>query len=154
VSVKCMQATVHVIATTFGGTRAALAAAVPLAKGSNARLVVIVPRIISYHAELDSQGDSSSFFAKRYQDLVEELGGAASIQVCVCRSLDGIVDLLRATPSTVVVGGPAGRGVTSPEGGFANRVTRLGRRGGFVGGGAEPTQDPGPAPAGRCARSR
>src|SRR5262249_45064062 len=140
VSVKCMQATVHVIATTFGGTRAALAAAVPLAKGSNARLVVIVPRIISYHAELDSQGDSSSFFVKRYQDLVEELGGAASIQVCVCRSLDGIVDLLRATPSTVVVGGPAGGGVGAPGGRVAHRLTRMGRRVVFVACGPNTTQ--------------
>ena len=40
------QQKIHVIATTVDGTRAALEAAVPLAKGAAAKLVVTVPRIV------------------------------------------------------------------------------------------------------------
>jgi hypothetical protein len=134
------QGTLHVIATTFEGTRAALAAAVPLGRGSGAKLVVIVPRIVPYPAELDASADSSAFFARRYRDTVEALGGDARIEVCVCRGIDEIVRKLVATDSLVVIGGPAGRWLTSPEERFANRLSREGRRVIFVACGPNTTQ--------------
>lgn len=133
------QSTIHVVATTFEGTGAALAAAVPLAKGSRARLVVLVPRVVPYAVDIDDAADASAFFAKRYKAVVEELGGEAQIQVCVCRSIDEVVALLQAMDSEIVIGGPAGRWLTSPEERFANRLSRLGRRVVFVASGPNTT---------------
>src|SRR5262245_15817949 len=103
-----MQPTVQVIATTFDGTRAALATAVPLAKGSGAKLVLLVPRLVSYAVDLDNHVEPAAFFVKRYRELIEDLGGEARIEVVVCRSLDGIVTRVHADGSTLVVGGPTG----------------------------------------------
>ena len=135
-----MQPTIYVIATTFEGTRAALATAVPLAKGSGSRLVVMVPRIVPYAVALDTQVESTAFFAKRYHDLVEELGGDARIEVCVCRSPEAVVARVDAVGSTIVLGGPAGRWLTSPEERFASRLSRLGRTVIFVASGPNPTR--------------
>jgi hypothetical protein len=135
-----MQPIVHVIATTFEGTRAAIAAAVPLAKGAGARLVVIVPRIVSYAVELDSGLEPTAFFAKRYRELVEERGGAADIDVCLCRSIEDVVTRVAKDKSRVVIGGPAGRWLTSPEERFANRLIHAGCPVVFVACGTNPTQ--------------
>src|SRR5262245_37989597 len=126
------QPTIHVIATTFEGTRAALRAAVPLAKGSRAKLVVIVPRIVPYPADLQSSADSTPFNARRYRDVIEELGGDARIEVCMCRSMQDIVARALPADTQVVVGGATGRWLTSPEERFTDRLTRAGRRVIFV----------------------
>jgi len=134
------QETIHAIATTFDGTRAALATAVPLARGLGAKLVLIVPRIVPYPADLEVPADSAEFFAKRYRTVVEELEGDARIEVCVCRTVDDIVAKLMRVDSQIVIGGPAGRWLTSPEERFANRLSRLGRRVVFVACGPNTTQ--------------
>src|SRR5258707_571158 len=54
------QPTIQVIATTSEGTRAALATAVPLARGLAAKLVLIVPRIVPYAVELDASCESTA----------------------------------------------------------------------------------------------
>jgi hypothetical protein len=134
------QATIHVVATTFDGTRAALAAAVPLAKGSDARLVVLVPHIVPYAMDVHDAPDAGAFFARRYKTMVEALGGSAHIEVCVCRSIEDIVWLLTAADSQIVIGGPAGRWLTSPEERFANRLSTLGCRVIFVASGPDTTR--------------
>src|SRR5712664_4089272 len=78
------QPTIHVIATTFEGTRAALTAAVPLAKGSASKLVLIVPHIVPYAVELDAPCEPATFFVKHYTDVIERLGGNASVEICLC----------------------------------------------------------------------
>jgi hypothetical protein len=135
-----MQSTVDVVATTAEGTRAALATAVPLSKGSGARLTVIVPHIVSCPVEVGELADSTEFFVRHYRDLVTELGGEARIEVCLCRRLDELVARLAAAGSIIVVGGPTGRWITSPEERFANRLSRLGARVIFVASGANTTQ--------------
>jgi len=134
------QKTIHVVATTFDETRAALAAAVPLSRGSGAKLVVLVPRIVPYPADLDASADASAFFARRYRRAVDELGGEARIQVCVCRGIDDIVSTLVAVDSPIVIGGLAGHWFTSPEERFANRLSRAGRSVIFVACGPNTTQ--------------
>jgi hypothetical protein len=126
------QPTIHVIATTPGGTCAALAAAVPLAKGSGARLIVTIPRVVSYAVELDGSIIASEFIVRRYRDLVADLGGQAQIDVCLCRSIQAVVAKLVAGNSTIVVGGSAGRWLPSAEERFANRLSRHGHRVIFV----------------------
>jgi hypothetical protein len=135
-----MEPIVQVIATTFEGTRAALATAVPLAKGAGAKLVLIVPRIISYATELDPHVEPAAFFIKRYRDLIANLGGEARIEIAVCRSLDSIVTRVHLDGSTLVVGGPTGRWLTSPEERFAGRLHRLGCHVIFVASGVNTTQ--------------
>jgi hypothetical protein len=120
------QPTIRVFATTVEGTRAALATAVPLSKGSAAKLVLIVPRIVPYPLELDAPCESTTFLVKQYTAAIERLGGRATIDVCMCRRLDDVVSRIVAAQSTVVVGGRVGRWLTSPEERFANRLSQHG----------------------------
>jgi hypothetical protein len=133
-------ATVHVIATTFEGTREALRAAIPLASGSGAALTLVVPQIVPYSTDIDAPLPSTAFLVKRYQQIIESLHGVATIDVCHCRSLDQIFAKLATADATIVVGGPAGRWITSPEERFAGRLAGLGYRVMFVAAGANPTQ--------------
>ena len=55
------QSTVYVISTTVDGTRAALAAAIPLSFGSSARRVLLVPQIVPYPLAVDGPVDSTTF---------------------------------------------------------------------------------------------
>jgi len=134
------QPTIHVIATTFEGTRAALAAAVPLAKGSASKLVLIVPCIVPYAVELDAPCEPATFLVKHYTTMIERLGGNATVEICLCRRLRDVVMKVAATRSTVVVGGPVGRWLTSPEERFANRLTHSGLSVVFAASGCNTTQ--------------
>src|SRR5262245_48787210 len=110
-----MAARVHVIATTLEGTRAALGEAVPLAKGAGARLVVLVPQIASPENGSERDEESVAPFVKRYRAIVRRLNADADVLMCPCRSLDDLVAKICAEDSHVVVGGPVGRWLTSPE---------------------------------------
>jgi Putative beta-barrel porin-2, OmpL-like. bbp2 len=134
------QQTIHVIATTVDGTRAALEAAVPLAKGAAAKLMVTVPRIVPYPVDLDAPCEPTTFFVRRYKDLIEHLGGSATINVCLCRRVDDIAMAVGSDGSIVVVGGPVGRWLTSPEERFANRLSQQGARVIFAASGCNTTQ--------------
>jgi len=120
------QPTIHVVATTSDGTAAALRIAVPLAKGTGARLVVIVPRIVPYAEPLDTPREPAASLAKHYASLIDRLGGDATIDVCICRNIRQVVTKVAGVRSTVVVGGPVGRWLTSPEERFANRLSAEG----------------------------
>jgi hypothetical protein len=134
------QPTIHVIATTFEGTRAALATAVPLAKGSCAKLLVVVPCIVPYSVGLDDHCEDATFFVNGYKHLIEQLGGGATIDVCRCRRTEDVVTKVDVPRSIVVLGGPVGRWLTSPEERFANRLTRSVHTVIFVASGRNTTQ--------------
>src|SRR5262245_45176166 len=127
-SAGAVRPAVQVIATTIEGTSAALEMAVPLAAGSNARLVVIVPHLVSYPIEAATPIESTRLFAKRYEELAERLGAQARVEVVLCRRLEHLVDQLIDRDATIVIGGPVGRWITSPEERFANLVSSRGRR--------------------------
>jgi hypothetical protein len=135
-----MQPIVHVIATTFDGTRAALAAAVPLARGSNGCLVVVVPHVVSRADEMESPTESTALMAACYQDMVRDLGAQAEIEICAFIGLEDLVAKVHDARSLVVVGGPLGRWLTSPEERFANRLTQAGCQVIFAAAGANATQ--------------
>ena len=126
-----MQPVVFVVATTTDGTRAALAAAVPLARGSLARLVVLVPQIVPYPLAVDGPADVTAFNERRHRDLVREADADAEITVCLCRTPN---DVLHAIPpeSTVVVGGPSGAMLPSREERLSRQLTRLGHHSVFA----------------------
>lgn len=127
-----LQNTVQVIATTPERTRDALAAAIPLARGSAAELTVVVPRFVPFPNQLDNPAEPIDFFVGRYRAIVTALGAAARIQVCVCRRLQDLVPVLRAANGTVVIGGAAGRWLASPEERLAKRLSRYVTRVVFV----------------------
>src|SRR5207237_10313689 len=79
-------------------------------------------------------------FAKRYEAIVHELGGAADVQICLCRTVDDVIATVARARSRVVVGGPAGRWLTSPEERFASRLIRAGCSVVFAASGANATQ--------------
>jgi hypothetical protein len=135
-----MQPIVHVIATTFDGTRAALAAAVPLARGSNCCLVVLVPHVVSCADEMSSPPESTALMAARYRDVVRDLGAQAAMEICAFVGLDDLVAKVHDSGSIVVIGGPVGRWLTSPEERFANRLTLAGCQVIFAAAGANATQ--------------
>jgi hypothetical protein len=139
------QPTIQVIATTSEGTRAALATAVPLAKGLAAKLVLIVPCIVPYAVDLDVPCESTTFFVRQYTTVIERLGGSATINVCLCRRLHDVVLKVVAARSTAVVGGPVGRWFTSPEERFANRLSVYGVPVVFAASGGNTTQRRAPA---------
>ncbi len=135
-----MASTVYVIATTFEGTRAALRAAIPLATGSSAPLVVLVPQIVPYAVDIDAPIVSTTFLVKRYEQIIEAFGGSARIEACHCRTLNEVVAKVGLAETTLVIGGPVGRWITSPEERFADRLTRLGYRVIFAAAGRNTTQ--------------
>lgn len=135
-----MQRTVHVIATTFEGTCAALAAAVPLARGAACKLVVLVPQIASADDDAAQRDERSRPFMRHYADVARQLDAAADVQLCPCQTMDDLVARIVAEDSHVVVGGPVGRWLTSPEERFANRLARAGCHVVFAASGANTTQ--------------
>ena len=122
------QPTNYVIATQFKGTRAALEAAIPLARGSRARLMVLVPQIVPYALSLDDPGGPAPLAAERYRHLLHQLHGEAEVRLCRCRHVDHVIQQMLPSQAMVVVGGPAGTWRASGEEQLARRLTHLGYR--------------------------
>ena len=120
------QPTVYVMATTFKGTRAALDTAIPLARGSRARLMIVVPQIVPYPLPIDAPAEPTPFAAERYRSLLHQLHAEAEVRVCLCRHQDDVILQMLPSHATVVVGGPAGTWHASREERLARRLTHLG----------------------------
>ena len=131
---------VRVVATTFDGTRAALLTAIPLARGLETGVVVVVPQLVSGAAELDGRTPAAESMAKRYRDIAHTSGAEADVDVFTSNSLDGLLKRLCAEPGAIVVGGPVGRWLTSPEERVANRLALAGCQVLFVASGPNSTQ--------------
>jgi hypothetical protein len=131
---------VQVVATTFDGTRAALVAAIPLARGLNVGVTIVVPRIVTCAAELGEPATATDLIAKRYQDIAHFIGADADIDAFASVGIDELMAHVCAVGGPVVVGGPVGRWLTSPEERFANRLALAGCQVMFVASGANPTQ--------------
>src|SRR6185312_1734040 len=76
----------HVLATTPDGTRSALELAARLIDGTDAQLVVLVPRHLSSRRVASDESDVEACRA-----LAARLGLQATVIGCVCRGLDDIV---------------------------------------------------------------
>ncbi len=126
------QRATYVVATGAAGSRAALATAIPLARGLGTRLVVLIPHIVPYPLSVDGPVDSTAFVARRYREVVLELNGEADIRVCLCRRVDEVILQLLPPASTVVVGGRAGRWLPSREERLARALSRRGHHAVFA----------------------
>lgn len=123
---------IHVFATSDDGTRAALATAIPLARGSNARLIVDIPRVLPYALTTGDLAAPIAFVAKRYGRLLRELDGDAQIRICLCRTPGDVAGRLLAIDDAVVIGGPSGWWLPSREERLARRLRRRGHHVVFV----------------------
>jgi len=95
----------QVIATGEEGTRAALAEARHLSAHRNsARIVVVVPRMVSYRTPPGGAGEDA-LITEQYRDLVSESGVAATVRLCVCRELADVFRWMVSAKSVIVVGG-------------------------------------------------
>ncbi len=125
------QPVVYGLATTLDGTRTALVTAVPIAKGAQARLVVLVPHVVPDPSPADPLADPAVFTARRYEDLVRAANGAADVRVCPCRSPRDLVDTL-PDASTVIVGGRSGSVWRTSDERLSRHVARQGHQVVFV----------------------
>jgi hypothetical protein len=123
-----MQPTVYVLATDVKGTRAALETAVPLARGSRARLEVLVPQVVPYPLPIDEPAEPAPFAVERYRRLLDDLRAKATIRMCLCRHADDVIVHTLPRAATVVVGGAAGTWRASRDERLGHRLTRLGHR--------------------------
>ena len=149
---------IYVLATRFEGTRAALATAIPLARGLDARLIVLVPSVIRYvgrtfrqyvgrtfrsacsgrpegrpyNIGADRLADSAELMMRRYRDVVSDLNGDAQFRLCVCRRPDDVLTQLLTRHATVVIGGPTGALFPTQEAKLVRRLTKLGHHVVFV----------------------
>lgn len=98
------QFTVHVLATTADGTRAALRAAARHSADLNAKIVLLIPQIVSPSARIDDGYGAASASGERFRPLAQELESDVDVTVALCRSSDDIARLLSGT-SLVLVGG-------------------------------------------------
>jgi hypothetical protein len=101
---------------------------VPLARGSQRPLTVVVPKIVDYPQSTDEAADAAAAAVEDYKEFIDELDGNGSVRLCLCRSVDDLIERMTAPNMTIVVGGPSGRWRMSPEERFANRLSRRGRR--------------------------
>ena len=120
-----MERTIHVLATTPGATRAAIAAAVPLARGAGARLLVLVPHAFPSPIDLAQRRDSTDRVVGAYRDLVTELGGDGAVRLCLCSRPEDVSRLL-PEHATIVVGGMPPRWLPTSETRLARRMAALG----------------------------
>src|SRR5689334_14964277 len=120
-----MERTIHVLATTPGATRAAIAAAVPLARGAGARLLVLVPHALPPAVDLEERPDASDVVVGAYRDLVTELGGDGAVRLCLCSRPEDVSRLL-PDHATVVVGGMPPRWLPTSETRLPRRMAALG----------------------------
>lgn len=120
-----MERTIHVLATTPGATRAAIAAAVPLARGAGARLLVLVPHALPPASDCEERLDSTDVVVGAYRDLVSELGGQGAVRLCLCSRPEDVSRLL-PEHATIVGGGMPPRWLPSSETRLARRMAALG----------------------------
>jgi len=115
----------QVVATTEEGTRRALAEATRLANGSPARVLLLVPHVVSYFA---AAGDSSEAveITDRYRALASDAGVNAFVRLCVCRRLDDVLRLMLGRRAPVVIGGRHRRWWPTAAERLARRLRRQG----------------------------
>lgn len=84
----------HVLATSIEGARAALETAIPLAKGSDSRLIVIVTQAVPNASTFEGSANANDFTMRQYRELVNDLDGEAQLRLCLCRSPQDVVTRL------------------------------------------------------------
>ena len=98
----------QVLATTEEGTVRALTEAKRLTHGSQTRVVLVVPHLLSY-LSAPTDATETSALTDRYRTLAAAMGVDAVVRVCVCSHLDDVLKWTLRRRSRVVIGGRRGR---------------------------------------------
>ena len=109
---------VHVLATTPEGTRAALRAARPLV--SEDAVVVVIP---STQAEAVQRGEA---MVRQCRSIANELEQPIHVRICICRTVASAAEIV-PPGATLVIGGATRRWWPTREERVAARVRRTGR---------------------------
>ena len=121
--------TVHVIATSVDGTRAALDEATALARGRSGRVVLFLRRAAtSLNGPESGNSDDTERALRR---LTDSYNPRPNVLACVCQRAIDIVQLFQS-PGLVVIGGDTRLLVPTAEQRLARALTRLGCQVTFV----------------------
>jgi hypothetical protein len=123
--------TIHVVATTMDGTRAALRAAASMAASRHARVVLLIPR--SSGAGLDTPPLFINRLVDRFDELSKALGQPVQIRVCLAPSPAAAARQMTPADATVVLGGRTSMFWPGTEERLAASLRRTGRAVVFVG---------------------
>jgi hypothetical protein len=127
-----MSATIHVIATTFDGTAAALKAVTPVATSHHARVVLLVPQTPG--AEQAEQSPLAiPRLVARYDEVAKRLHQPVQIRVCLGPDVTEAAKRMTPNGATVFIGGRASLFWPSAEERLAARLRRSGREVVFIG---------------------
>ena len=116
---------IHVLATSVEGTRAALAAAKPIAERSGVPVILMIPT---------RPGDrDASWLVAGYEQIARDVGQPVRVRVGVSYSATASAAMLTPPDGTLVIGGPARWWWPTIEQRLAARLRRTGRDVLFVG---------------------
>jgi hypothetical protein len=94
----------YVIFTDLEATKAALRTATHLARGLNARLVLLVAKVVPYPLPLEAPPVSSAFTAGVLSQLAAEQEADVTVRVYLCRDRDATIRDALAPGSLVIMG--------------------------------------------------
>jgi len=120
-----MSATISVLATTVAGTKAALAAAKPIAEQSGSPVLLLISK--------GPDSRDANWLVARYEELARDVGQPVRVRVGVSSSATEAATLLTPSDGTIIVGGPSRWWWPTAEERIAARLRRAGRRVVFVG---------------------
>jgi hypothetical protein len=109
-----MNPTIHVIATTFDGTEAALRTAMPAAIRQNARVVLLV-LVQSAPADTEQSPWATRALIDRYDEMAKPFNYPVQIRLCLTPASGKAVARLVPRNTTVFIGGAARVWWPSPE---------------------------------------
>lgn len=116
---------IHIIATNDDGTHAALTEARRLRHPSSGRVIILVPRFVSF-IEPPAGASESNALTERYRDLASTAGVDAIVRVCVCNRFDDLFRWMLVKESRIIVGGRHRRFWPTAEERLARRLKTLG----------------------------
>jgi hypothetical protein len=109
-----MNPTIHVIATTFDGTEAALKAAMSAAIEQNARVVLLV--LVQRASEDPEQSPwATRALIDRYEEVTKPFNYPVQVRLCLTPAVGRAVARLMPRNTTVFIGGPARMWWPGPE---------------------------------------
>ena len=96
---------VHVVATSYEGTKCSLLAAKRLAEAIDAQVVLIVPHVTSYSLSPLTETDDPAILIDEYRALASAVQVEATVRLCLCRRSEDVFRTMLHGRSIVVVSG-------------------------------------------------
>lgn len=97
--------TVQVLATTAEGTKCALDTARRLTSGTDARVLLFVPRLTPFTAPFEPSGQERTATIDWYRQIAIDVGVHVDVLFCVCRRPDDVVHQMLGPSTLLIVGG-------------------------------------------------